>query len=175
LVLVRGGNRALLQGEVHAFVQRRQPEMPRPTVQSLDEVIGASVARQRYETTLLVLFAVTGLVLVLVGVFGVVAYAVRQRTTEIGIRLAMGAPPSRVVGSIVRRGMMSLLIGSAVGVAGAVVASRFVEQMLFGTTPLDVRAYAAAMAILAVAGLVACYLPARAAARLDPVVALRQG
>lgn len=175
LLVVRGAERGVLVREVHALVRSMHPDMPLPRVQPLADLISASAASQRYQTTLMVLIGGTGLVLTLIGIFGVVAYAVKRRVREIGIRLALGATPSAVTAFFVSRGMMTILAGGVVGIAGAVAASRLLQGMLFGITPLHPTAYLGAATVLLLSGLAACYLSARRAARVDPALALRRG
>jgi putative ABC transport system permease protein len=133
-----------------------------------------SVTDPRQRTVLLSLLGGLGLVLALVGVFGVTSFAVAQRTREIGVHLALGARPGQVVGAIVKDASMPIAVGLAVGIAMAFFATRLIASFLFQTTPRDPLTFALVVATLGVTGCLASYVPARRAARVDPVVALRQ-
>jgi putative ABC transport system permease protein len=142
-------------------------------VRTLDEVLAASAAQRRFNMTLLASFAALAVVLALIGVYGVIGYSVAQRTREIGIRVALGATRSDVVALVVRAGMGWSLVGVAGGFAGALGLSRLISGLLFGVTPNDPATFVAiALAMLGVA-LAATYIPARRAASVDPIAALR--
>jgi putative ABC transport system permease protein len=149
------------------------PDQPITGVRTLDEVLAASAAQRRFNMTLLASFAALAVVLALIGVYGVIGYSVAQRTREIGIRVALGATRSDVVALVVRAGMGWSLIGVAGGFAGALGLSRLISGLLFGVTPSDPATFVAiALAMLGVA-LAATYIPARRAASVDPIAALR--
>jgi ABC-type antimicrobial peptide transport system permease subunit len=122
---------------------------------------------------LLVLFAGVALFLAAVGLYGVVAYTVSQRTREIGLRMAIGAEPGHVMSMILGGGMKLVLIGVAIGVAGALALSRFVETLLFNVPPSDPLSYGLTAGLLIVVAVVACYVPARRAMRVDPLIAMQ--
>jgi putative ABC transport system permease protein len=109
-----------------------------------------------------------------VGIYGILAYLVTQRTREIGIRMALGARAADVLRLVLREGMAPVALGGVAGMLAAVLATRALRSMLFGVTPLDPISFAAAPALLATVALLACYLPARRATRVDPLVALRE-
>ncbi|HWF85248.1 MAG TPA: FtsX-like permease family protein, partial [Vicinamibacterales bacterium] len=148
-------------------------EMPVADVQSMTALIGSSVAERRFTMLLLVSFAIVAVALAAIGIYGVLAYVVSQRTQEIGVRLAVGAPPGSVVALFVREGAVLVLAGVASGVAGALAAARALITLLFGVTPADPLTFAAVAAALAIVALVATYVPARRAAAVDPMNALR--
>ena len=123
---------------------------------------------------LLAVFALIALFLAGIGLYGVVAYTVSQRTQEIGVRMAIGAQRSDVLRMVVGGGMKLALIGVVVGLAGAVLLARFVSTQLFGVTALDPASYGVTVGVLLVIAALACFVPARRASRVDPLVALRQ-
>jgi len=167
-------------GDPHALVPAIQkavwsidPDQPLTGVRTLDEVLAASAAQRRFNMTLLASFAALAVVLALIGVYGVIAYSVAQRTREIGIRVALGATRSDVVALVVRAGLGWSLVGVGVGLAGALGLSRLISGLLFGVTANDPLTFAAiAVAMLGVA-LGATYIPARRAATVNPIAALR--
>jgi putative ABC transport system permease protein len=148
--------------------------LPAYLMAPLSDIVSESVAQRRFSMLLLAAFALLALFLASVGLYGVVAYTVSQRTQEIGVRMAIGAQTGDVLRMILGGGMKLALIGVAIGTAGAMALSHLVASMLYGVTPFDPVSYAAtALVLLAVAAL-ACYVPARRAMRIDPILALRQ-
>ncbi len=147
--------------------------IPVGKVQSLNEVVASSLARQRFQAQLLAVFAGVALLLAAVGIYGVMWNSVRQRTTEIGIRVALGAAPNRVVREVLAEGARLTALGIGIGLALALAASRALASLLFSVQPTDPPTYAAVALTLAAVALLACYVPARRAARVDPMVALR--
>ena len=173
-VIVRTTNdpRSLItavQNEVHSM----DSEVPVFNVKTMDEHIAVTVAAPRFNTTLLAIFAVVALILTIVGLYGVMSYAVAQRTNEIGIRMALGARFTDVLTLVFKQGMILVLIGEAIGLAGAFALTRLIRGLLFGVTPTDLSTFVAVAAILAAVALLATFIPARRAARVDPLVALR--
>jgi putative ABC transport system permease protein len=163
-------------GMAHAVkeqVWKVDSQLPLTKVQTMDEVAAASFAARRFNMLLLSIFAGLALVLAAVGIYGVMSYAVTQRTQEIGIRMALGAQASDVLKLIVRNGMTLALIGTAAGLAGAFALTRLMTTMLFGVTPTDLGTFATVSVVLIVVAFLACYLPARRATKVDPLVALR--
>lgn len=148
--------------------------LPISRVQSLEELVGDSVASRRFIMLLLATFAAVALLLALAGVYGVLSYAVSRRTSEIGIRLALGASPGTVLRLIVAQGMRPVAIGLLVGIGAALALSRLMASLLFGITPTDATTYAGVAMLLGGAALLSCYLPARQALRVDVVAALRK-
>jgi putative ABC transport system permease protein len=142
-------------------------------VRTMDEVVGRSIAERRFTMLLLASFAVVAVLLAAIGVYGVLAYLVSQRTQEIGVRLAIGASPRDVVRLFLREGATLALVGLAAGLAGALAAARVMTVLLFGVTTSDPLTFASVAAALGVVALLASYLPARRAARVDPMTALR--
>jgi putative ABC transport system permease protein len=173
-VIVRTTNdpRSLItavQNEVHSM----DSEVPVFNIKTMDEHIAVTVAAPRFNTTLLAIFAVVALILTIVGLYGVMSYAVAQRTNEIGIRMALGARFTDVLTLVFKQGMILVLIGEAIGLAGAFALTRVIRRLLFGVTPTDLSTFVAVAAILAAVALLATFIPARRAAKVDPLVALR--
>jgi putative ABC transport system permease protein len=165
-----GITRAILE-QVYA-VDRNQPVM---SVRTLDDVLRAEeYATPRFNLALLSVFAVIGIVLAIVGVYGVMSSAVAQQQQEIGVRMALGASGATVARLVILRGARLLLAGMIVGLAGSIVAARMLARQVWNISPFDPLAFGTVAAIILVAGLQACIWPARRAARVDPIVALRQ-
>lgn len=158
-----------VQNEVHAMDQ----ELPVFNVKTMEDYISATVATPRFNTTLLVIFASVALILTIVGLYGVMSYSVAQRTNEIGVRMALGAQTGDVLRLIVAQGFKLVLLGLAIGLAGAFALTRVISSLLFGVTAKDPITFAAVAVLLAFVALLACYIPARRATRLDPLSALR--
>jgi putative ABC transport system permease protein len=154
-------------------IWRVDSQLPLTEVQTMNEVAAASFAARRFNMLLLAIFAGLALVLAAVGIYGVMSYAVTQRTQEIGIRMALGAQARDVLKLIVRNGMILTLIGTVIGLVGAFALTRLMTTMLFGVTPTDVGTFATVSLVLIVVAFLACYLPARRATKVDPLVALR--
>jgi len=148
-------------------------QLPITEVKTMNEVSAASFAARRFNMLLLAIFAGLALVLAAVGIYGVMSYAVTQRTQEIGIRMALGARAPDVLKLIIRNGMTLTLLGVLIGVGGALALTRLLTTLLFGVTPTDKPTFIAVSAVLILVALVACYLPARRATKVDPLVALR--
>jgi putative ABC transport system permease protein len=148
-------------------------DLPLFGVKTMREYLSSSVAGPRFNTTLLSIFAGVALVLTLVGLYGVMSYSVAQRTNEIGIRLALGAQTRDVLWMIVKQGSILIVLGLAIGLVGAFAATRLIASLLFGVTAKDPFTFVAAAVLLAVVALLACYIPAWRATKVDPLKALR--
>jgi putative ABC transport system permease protein len=148
-------------------------ELPVFGVRTMEEYISASVAAPRFNTTLLSIFAAVALVLTIIGLYGVMSYSVAQRTNEIGIRMALGAQARDVVGLIVKEGIGMVLTGLALGIFGALILTRLLATLLFGVTTKDPTTFIAISVLLSFVALLACYVPAWRATRVDPLEALR--
>jgi putative ABC transport system permease protein len=154
-------------------VHQLDPGLPVFDVQTVDTLIDRSVARPRFTTLLLTLFAGIGVVLGVTGIYGVLAYTVSRRTQEIGIRRALGAPTGHLVRDIVSGGLQPVVVGLVIGVIGSFWSSRFLSTELFGISPTDPATYVAAVAGVLIVSLLACVVPARRALGVSPIIALR--
>jgi putative ABC transport system permease protein len=173
VVLRTAGEPGALSRAVSAQVAALDPEVPLFDVRTMDERLAGAVARPRFYLLLLGAFALVALALAAVGIYGVMSYTVGERRREIGVRVAMGARPGEVQALVVRQGMSVAAIGVTLGLAGSLAAARLLRSLLFGIGPADLPAFAAAVALLSAVAVLACYVPARRAARVDPMVALR--
>jgi putative ABC transport system permease protein len=142
-------------------------------IQTMDEVVGKSIAQRRFALALIAIFAALALFLAALGLYGVISYSVAQRTSEIGIRIALGAKSSQVLWMVERQGLLLVGIGLILGTVAALALTRFLEKMLFGVSPTDPLTYLGVASLLLSVAAAACYIPARRAARVDPMVALR--
>jgi ABC-type antimicrobial peptide transport system permease subunit len=147
--------------------------VPISDVQTFDQIVDASVASRRFTMTLFAAFALLALVLALGGIYGVIAYSVARRTTEIGVRMALGAGATSVLRLIVGQGLRPVLAGVGVGLVAAGTLSQLMSRLLFGVTPIDPTTYALVAATIIGAGIVACVVPARKAVKVDVMSALR--
>jgi ABC-type antimicrobial peptide transport system permease subunit len=173
LVIKTSGDPLALVEPVRRAIGDLDPLLPIAEIRTLRDVVGAASADTRFATALLSVFGGLSLLLAATGIYGVVSYSVRQRTREIGIRMAIGAPASRVVREIVRDSGLSLVLGIGLGLAGAVTLGRAIGSLLVGVDPLDPLAFLIVVATVAVVTLLSALLPARRAAAIDPVGALR--
>jgi len=175
MVIRTAGDPASLAPAVRREVLTLDKNQPIYNVRTMDEVVMNSIRTRRLSMLLFAAFAGAALVLAALGIYGVMAYSVTERVREIGIRMALGAQAGDVQRMIVRQGMTLTLAGVGVGLAGAVGLSRVLNSLLFGTNAIDPMTFAAISVLLGLVALVACYLPARHAARVDPIKALAQG
>jgi predicted permease len=158
---------------IRAVVRAMDGDLPVYRVQTMEEVVAASISRTRFTMQLLALFAGLALLLASVGVYGVMSYGVGQRTHEIGIRKALGAQPRDIIGLFVRQGFALALVGVVLGLLGALALTRAMRGLLYGVTASDPLTFMSVPLLLAATALLACYLPARRATRVDPMTALR--
>jgi len=164
---------SMLAESLRREVRAVDPNEPVFGVRTMEEVVAAALAERRFTMLLLALFAVTALLLSAIGIYGVMAYFVTQRTHEIGIRMALGASPGDVVGMVLGQGVRLAAAGVAAGIIGALAVTRAIATLLFGVSPRDPGTLVALAGTLTVVALVACYVPARRATRVDPIRALR--
>jgi putative ABC transport system permease protein len=173
-LVVRTGTEPMsVVNSVGAAVRALDPELPLADVRTMEEVVEATLARPRTVATLLTAFALMALLLAGVGVYGVMAYSVSQRTQEIGVRMALGATPQSVFRLVLGQAMRLVVIGIVIGVSAAAVLTRTLETLLYQTEPLDPATFAATALVLVVVATIACYVPARRGTRIAPVEALR--
>jgi putative ABC transport system permease protein len=162
-----------LVASVRQQVKAVDPDQPIYNIRTMDEIRAESIAPERLNLTLLSIFAGIALVLAIVGIYGVMSYAVTQRTHEIGIRMAIGAQAWDVFRMILKQGMTLALIGIGIGLVGAFALTRLMRTMLFDIAPTDPLTFGLIATLLTTVALVACYLPGRRATKVDPVVSLR--
>jgi predicted permease len=172
LVVRTDGDAGLVAPSVRAAVREIDPNQPLVNVRMMTTAMAATVAQPRLQMVLLVIFASVAVALAVVGVYGVMAYTVSQRIPEIGVRMAIGASPQRVIAMVVWQGLQLGLIGIAIGLVAAAFAAEAVRALLFGVRGLDPLTFLGAAAVLYAAALLACYIPARRAARISPLAAL---
>ena len=158
---------------LRAAVWQIDGEVTVPEVRTLEEVLSRSVGQRRFQMLLVALFALAALALAAFGTYGVLSYAVTRRTGEMGIRMALGAQRSDVLGMVLRQGMMPVLAGLAAGAASAIAFGRYLESLLFHVSPRDPLAFAVSGAVLLIVSVAACLVPARRATRVSPIDALR--
>jgi len=173
VVIRTDGDPLAVAGSFREMARGIDPDLPIVWMRTMDDIASASVARPRFLMTLLGLFAGVALALGAIGVYGVISHGVAQRTHEIGIRIALGAESGKVAGMVVRQGLTLALVGSAVGLAAAFAATRLMAGFLFNVSPTDPWTFAAVVGIILGVVLVASWLPARRASRVDPLLALR--
>jgi len=173
-VLVRTtGEPTALVSAIRQSVLAIDPNQPISNISTMDKIVSDSIARPRLNMLLMGLFGALALILAAVGIYGLLSYAVTQRTQEMGIRMALGAQVADVLGLVLRQGMKLALIGEAIGLVGSFALTRVMQRLLFGVTPTDISIFVAVTGVLTTVALLACYLPARRAAKVDPLIALR--
>jgi putative ABC transport system permease protein len=164
----------LLWGSKPHIIRSVDPNQPVSQMETLSGLVNASVAQPRAHSLLLSSFATVALAFAVIGIYGLLAYSVAQRTPELGIRLALGGQPNDVLAMIVSEGFRLVLAGILIGVPAAVAVATTLQSLLFGVAPVDAPTIATAVGLMLTVGIVACYLPARRATRVDPMAALRR-
>ena len=173
LVLRSTGDPEALAPAVKKVLAALDPEAPLHDIRTMEDCLGLDLGRSRFQAVLLGIFAGIALMLSAIGLYGVIAYSVAQRTHEIGVRMALGASRANVVSMVLNRGMQLSLAGIVIGIAGALVLARVMQSLVYEIAPRDPITYLLVSGILAIVALLACYVPAARAARVDPMVALR--
>ena len=163
----------MLAAPLRQALWRVDAGIPAPQIISLTDAVSQAVAPERFQATMVAVFAAGALLLAAVGIYGVPAYLVARRRQELGIRLALGASPRTLVSMVVRQGLVPVAAGLVLGLAGALAAGRAVSALLFEVSPSDPATLGVVVALLGAVAMVACYIPARRATRIDPVTALR--
>ena len=173
LVARTGGNPAELSSAIHRAVWSFDRNLPISEVLTMEQAVADATAQPRFEVLLLGVFAAIALLLAAVGIYGVMNYAVSRRTREIGIRMSLGANRAALLWMVLRQAIVQALAGAIAGVAGALLLGRLMTKMLYGVRPGDPVTFGGVAIVLGLAALVATYVPARKASRIDPTVALR--
>lgn len=162
-----------LAGAVRRVIASIDPSLPLAKVRTMEDVMAAASSRPRFLTLILTMFSVLALGLATVGIYGVMSYSVEQRTSEFGIKMALGAEPSQLLLQVIGQGLLLGLIGVGLGIVGALLLTRSLQGLLFGVSQFDVASFATTAVILTLATIAACFLPALRAMRIEPVTALR--
>jgi putative ABC transport system permease protein len=162
-----------LAGSIRELIARLDPELPVLNLQTMDQILYDSTGSPRFYMVLMSTFGGIAILLAAVGFYGVMAYAVGRRTHELGVRVALGASTARIRWMVVRQGALITTIGIGLGLAGCVALAGVLESFLYGISPTDPLTYGVLVVVVAVVGLLACYVPARRATRVDPSIALR--
>ena len=173
LVVRAAGDPAALTSSVKSAIWSLDSDLPISSVITMDEAVAQANAQPRFEMLLLAVFAVVALVLAAVGIYGVMSYSVARRTHEIGIRVSLGASRADVLRLIMRQGLVLAVAGSAAGLVAALLLARLMTKLLYGVPPTDPVTFVCVAGLLILVALVACYVPARRAMRVDPVTAMR--
>jgi putative ABC transport system permease protein len=173
LVVRTAGDPTNFTAAIRNAVSQVDKEQPISNIRTLDQRLSSSIAQQQFSTLLLGVFAAVALALAAVGIYGVLSYAVTQRAHEIGIRMALGAGQGDVLKLVVRHGMLLTLLGVAAGLAAALALTRLMTTLLFGVSATDPLTFGLIALLLLVVALLACWIPARRATKVDPMIALR--
>jgi ABC-type antimicrobial peptide transport system permease subunit len=175
-ILLRGRlDPAKLAEQTREMIQSLNPELPVFGAQRLPDVVSDSLAQRRFALQIVLLFAMTALLLAGIGVYGTISYIVSERTRDIGIRIALAAQRKTILHMVLSHGLTLALTGAAVGLVGALIVGHLMAGLLYGISPGDPLTFVSLTAVLVIVAVAACYIPARRAVRVDPVVALREG
>jgi ABC-type antimicrobial peptide transport system permease subunit len=174
IVLQTVGDPTTVISSARAVTRQLRPDVS-PVLRTMETVVSTSVADRRFVLMLVGVFGAAALALATLGVYSVISYLVAQRRQEIGVRIALGAQRSDVLGLVLRQGVTLVVVGIVVGGAGALLLTRLLKGLVFGISATDPAAFAAGMALLSLVAIVATWLPARRAAKVDPMTVLRDG
>jgi putative ABC transport system permease protein len=163
----------LASAEIRNVIRGIDPEMPIPEFRTMNDLVSDSVAQRRFQLQLILLFALAAILLASLGIYGVISFSVAQRTTEVGIRMALGAHPADIRGMILRQGLSPVFIGLSAGIIASLGVGHLLTSLLFGISPTDPVTAAGAIVFIGTVSAIAAYLPARRATRVDPATALR--
>jgi putative ABC transport system permease protein len=172
-VVRTAGEPTAFAGAVREAIRSVDNTMPTYNLKTMDDVVAQSAAPRRLPTQLLSVFAGIAMLLAMIGIYGITSYYVTQRTHEIGVRMALGAQIADVLRLVLQRAMLLAIVGVGIGIVGAVVVTRYLTSLLFGVKPVDVITFVGVALVLFAVALIACLVPARRAAKIDPLVALR--
>jgi ABC-type antimicrobial peptide transport system permease subunit len=173
LIVRTGGDPDAITAAARGILHDIAPDVP-PRFRTLSRIVSATQGGRNFDLTLVGVFAIAALLLAVAGIYGVTAYGVAQRTREIGVRIALGARTTDVLGMILGQGLRTMLAGVGLGIAGALALTRAIQSLLFGVTATDPPTFAGVTLLLAAVAALACYIPARRATRVDPMIALRE-
>jgi ABC-type antimicrobial peptide transport system permease subunit len=173
-IFLRGRfDRSTIEAKLRDQVQSINPELPVFGARTLDDAVSESLAQRRFSMNMVGLFALTALLLAAIGIYGVISYIVSERTHEFGIRLALGAERKNILQIVLRQGLQLAFAGAVIGLVGALVVSRFMAALLYGVPPTDLLTFGVVAVLFLSVALIACYLPALRATKVDPMIALR--
>jgi putative ABC transport system permease protein len=172
ITMLSDADTRLVTSAARGILHDLNPQIP-PSFQAFQQVYSASLGSRKFNVILIGFFGITALLLATAGVFGVMAYSVSRRTREFGVRVALGATPRDVLRMVLGQGMRTILIGVAIGIAGSFALTQTVSSLLFGVSATDPLTFAGVTLLLTAVALLACYIPARRATKVDPMVALR--
>jgi putative ABC transport system permease protein len=167
------GDPLSMSNAVRSAIWEIDPAQPVSQIRAMDSLVSDSVAQARFNTLLLAIFAAVAMILAAVGVYGVMSYSVSQRTHEIGIRMALGAGQRDIQKLVLKQGILLAASGVGIGLAGAYLVTRLMESLLYGVSATDLTTFAGVALLLVLVALLASYIPARRATRVDPIIALR--
>jgi putative ABC transport system permease protein len=163
-----------LLSAVREAVKSVDPNLPEFNIRTMENRLSDALVTQRLSVILVTLFSILALLLAAVGLYGVLAYSIAQRTREIGIRIALGAESGSILGLVVRQGLTIVGVGLAAGILGSMILTRLIQSLLYGVSDTDPIAFLTAVVVLGLAASLACLLPALRAIRVDPIIALRE-
>jgi ABC-type antimicrobial peptide transport system permease subunit len=172
-IVIRTKGTPIPVSELREVVSKIAPGVPMYRVATMEQRVSSQLQQSHFDSFLLTIFAATALLLAAIGIYGVLSYTAAQRTREIGIRMALGATQTNIARDVLSQGLLLTGLGAALGICGALAGARLIASMLYGVRPTDLATFLAVSFVLSAVALIASYLPARRASRVDPMVALR--